>query len=166
MTIEQRRLVSWCQDGEHKVPDPEAAKAFIDRVGLCTLYPACTEVPNLLHAYVGDPNYKGNAKWDSPSGHVYTWRWEIGKVQAAFYGVIVGKKPTWVSWPLLPTVLAAFMEPRHPDELYELGELSADALRISQALETTSSPMSTDELRSAAGFPTGKPQRAAYLKAT
>lgn len=147
------------------MPDPVAAKAFIDRVGICTLYPTNPEVPNLFHAYVSDPNAKGEAKWDSPSGQIYTWRWELGKVQAAFYAVLIGKKPTFVAWHLLPLVLAINMDPRHPEELYELGELSANALKIARALEENGQPMGTDALRKAAEFPVGKPHRTAYLKA-
>jgi hypothetical protein len=52
-----------------------------------------------------------------------------------------------------------------PDELYDAGVLSADAYRIAQALDTAGGELSTGELRERAGFPTGKSNRAAYLKA-
>jgi hypothetical protein len=54
---------------------------------------------------------------------------------------------------------------RTPDELYDLGALSPDAYRITQLLEVAGEPLGTRELREKAGFPTGKEQRAAYLKA-
>ncbi|MGH2458444.1 MAG: AlkZ-related protein [Chloroflexota bacterium] len=160
-----RRLENWCQTPETRTADAAAAAHLIDRVGVATLYPVSSEIPNLFHAYVGDPEAKTDSKWDSPSGHVYTWRWELGKREVAFYAAIVRKKPTWVSWQLLPAVLRLLGEFRNPSELYEAGALSAGAYRIARALEETDHALSTGELREAAGFPTGKEQRAAYLKA-
>jgi hypothetical protein len=46
-----------------------------------------------------------------------------------------------------------------------LGLLSTHALRISEALEKAGGVLNTGELRKAAGFPTGKEQRATFLKA-
>src|ERR1700674_4987319 len=100
-----RRRENWCQSAEARIPDSESAQRLIDRVGLATLYPVSPEIPNLFHAYVGDPDAKTDSKWDSPSGQVYGWRWELGKREVAFYGAIVRKKPTWVSWALLPAIL-------------------------------------------------------------
>lgn len=165
LDLEERRRTRWRQRPELKVATPEDAVPFIDQMGICTLYPACSEVPNLMHAYVGDPDYKAEAKWDSPSGQIYPWRWILGARQAAYYGVLVGKKPTFVSWRLLPQVLGAFKERRHPEELFALGELSENAMRVARALEEAGRPLATDALRSAAGFPIGKENRNAYLKA-
>jgi hypothetical protein len=53
---------------------------------------------------------------------------------------------------------------RTPDELYDTGVLSADAYRIAKALDEAVGPLPTGELRKRAGFPTGKSQRAAYLR--
>src|SRR5689334_619745 len=96
--LKAKRERRWGQTPETRVPDPEAAAHLIDRVGIATVFPASPEVPNLYHAYVGDANRPTDAKWDSPSGHVYTWRWEIGGKGAAFYGIVVRKRPTFVSW--------------------------------------------------------------------
>jgi hypothetical protein len=164
-TSRLRRLENWCQTAETRIPDAEAAKRLIDRVGIATLYPVSPEIPNLFHAYVGNPEAKTDSKWDSPSGHVYSWRWELGKREAAFYSAIVRKKPTWISWELLPVILCLLSESRAPEELYEAGEVSDGAYRITQALEESGGVLSTGELRLASGFPTGKEQRAAYLKA-
>lgn len=161
----RQRLENWCQTSETRIADADAAARLIHRVGLATLYPVSTEIPNLFHAYVGDPDARTDSKWDSPSGHVYTWRWELGKRGAAFYTAIVRKKPTWVSWRLLPAVLRLLGEFRTPPELYEAGELSNGAYRIARALDESGPELNTGELREAAGFPIGKEQRAAYLKA-
>jgi hypothetical protein len=158
-------LANWCQTSATRIPDPDTAERLINRVGVSTLYPVSSEIPNLFHAYVGDSDTKTDSKWDSPSGHVYTWRWELGKRDAAFYSAIVRKKPTWISWTLLPAMLRLLGESRSPEELYRAGELSDGAYRIARALEESGGVLSTGELRRAAGFPTGKEQRAAYLKA-
>jgi len=147
------------------VPDPAAAVGFIERQGIATLYSASTEVPNLFYAYMSEPNPKVEAKWDSPSGHVYGWRWDLGRSSAAFYGALVAKKPTWVAWDVLPLVLGFAMERRHPESLYSDGLLSNEAIRVVRAFEGSDGVLSTKDLRQRAGFPTGKQERAAYLRA-
>lgn len=162
--LRPRRLANWGQTAATRVPDPEAAARFLDRVGIATLFPASPEVPNLFHAHVGDPEATTDSTWDSPSGHVYGWRWDLGRREAAFYSAIVRGRPAWVGWPLLPAVLRLRGELRPPDMLYKHGALSAAARRIVEALAASGGELSTGELK-AAGFPTGKAQRAAYLRA-
>jgi hypothetical protein len=163
--LKAKRLAKWRQDGSSKIPDPDAAAAFIDEVGICTHYAASSEFPNLFQGYMGDGNAKTTASWDSPSGHVYTWRWALGRKHVAFYGAIVAGKPTWVSWEVLPYLLAACMEMRTPDELYDAGLISEPAYKVASAFDGTDGVLSTKELRERAGFPTGKDNRARYLKA-
>jgi hypothetical protein len=132
---------------------------------MATLFPASPEIPNLYHAYMGDPEAATQSEWDSPSGKVYEWRWTLGRQEAAFYTAIVRKRPTWVSWALLPVVLRLRGELRTSDELYDAGVLSANAYKITKVLDEAGGTLSTGDLRREAGFPTGKEQRAAYLKA-
>lgn len=161
-----RRLSQWCQTPETHIPDPPAAAALIQRVGIATLYPVSPEVPNLFHAYLGDPDAKTDSAWDTPSGHVYAWRWDLGRMDAGFYTAIVRGRPTFVSWALLPALLRLRGELRTSDELYDAGALSDNAYRIVRALEASDGGiLGTGELRKAANFPTGKEHRAAYLKA-
>ena len=162
---EAERRKYWNQTPETRLTDVAAAAAFIERVGMATVYPVSPEVPNLYHAYMGDPDAPTDSRHDSPSGLVYTWRWDLGNRSAGFYGAIVRRRPTWVSWGLLPAVLRLVGDTRTPDELYDLGAISAHAYRIAQALEEAGGALSTRDLRDAARFPTGKEQRAAYLKA-
>ena len=159
------RLTAWRQTESTRIPDSKTAGEFIDVVGMATLYPVSSEIPNLYHAYMGDPNAATDSRHDSPSGHVYTWRWELGGRGAAFYSSIVRKRPTWVSWKLLPAALRLFAEPRTPDELWDLGVISKEAYQVAHALDGSEEPLTTAELRRAADFPTGKDQRTAYLKA-
>jgi hypothetical protein len=163
--FQARRREHWCQTPQTRIPDPDAAVHLIERVEIATLFPASPEVPNLFHAYVGDSSAQTSSQWDSPSGHVYGWRWALGRREAAFYSVLVRGRPTWISWALFPAILRLCGELRTPDELYDAGELPGDAYRIAQALDAAGGVLSTGELRRQAGFPTGKAQRAAYLKA-
>jgi hypothetical protein len=163
--LRRRRFRNWCQDGDCRIEDPEAAKPFIERVGVCTLFGASTEFPSLYQAHMGESSPPSFATWDSPSGYVYTWRWNLGKSDTAFYGSIVARKPTWVAYRLLAPLLGALMERRSVEELYEAGELSADALRVAKALEAAEEALVTKDLRDAAGFTKGKENRSAYLKA-
>lgn len=159
------RLERWSQTPQTRIPDSLHAATMINRVGLATLYPASPEIPNLFHGYMGTHDAPTDSGHDSPSGHVYGWRWDLGRAEAAFYTAVVRRRPTWVSWALLPAVIRLLGEPRTPDELYDLGAISADAYRIAQVLEGAESALSTSELRREAGFPVGKERRAAYLKA-
>lgn len=163
--LQERRAQRWCQTPETRIAGAEEAVPLIDRVGVATLYPASPEVPNLYHAYVGDPGAKPESSWDSPAGEVYGWRWTLGRRAVAFYTAIVRGRPTWVSWGLLPAALRLIGESRAPDELYAAGLISEGALRVAQALEDVGGVLSTGDLRRIAGFPTGKAERAAYLKA-
>ena len=164
-TLQTLRQERWGQAPATRLADADAAPALIERVGIATLFQASPEVPNLYHAYMGDPAAKTSAKWDSPSGEVYGWRWTLGRQGVAFYTTLVCRRSTWVSWSLLPAVLRLCAETRMPDELYDSGAMSAEAYRITQALEEAGGSLSTAELRKEANFPTGKASRAAYLKA-
>jgi hypothetical protein len=163
--LHARRLRNWGQTADTRIADPDAATRLIDRLGVATLFPVSAEIPNLYHAYVGSPDAATDSRHDSPSGHVYSWRWSLGHRNAAFYTAIVRNRPTWVSWSLMPAILRLRGELRTPDELYTAGELSSDAHRLATALAAANIPLSTGELRRVAGFPTGKAQRAAYLRA-
>ena len=160
-----QRLERWSQTPATRLSAAAAAVPLIQRVGIATLFPASPEVPNLYHAYMGDPTAPTDSKWDSPSGEVYTWRWILGRQRAAFYTACVRGRPTWVSWEVLPAMLRVRGEMRTPDELYDAGELSRGAYRVAQALEAAGGVLTTSALREAAGFPKGTEQRAAFLKA-
>jgi hypothetical protein len=159
------RLARWHQTAQTRLAGPEDAARLIEQVGIATLYPVSPEIPNLFHAYLGDPEAATDSGHDTPSGEVYTWRWVLGRRDAAFYSALLRGRPTWVSWALLPAVLRLWGEPRSPSDLYAAGVLSADAARVARALEAAGGALGTGDLRRQAGFPTGKPQRAAYLRA-
>ncbi len=161
----QQRLHHWCQTPERRLSGENLAPAFIERVGIATLYPASLEFPNLFSAYVGDPNTKTDSGWETPSGVVYGWRWTLGRRSAAFYTALIRRRPTWIRWSLLPALLRLCGMLHSPEELYKAGQLTASAYRIAQTLEAASGALATSELREQAGFPRGTWARAAYLKA-
>ena len=163
--LDEARRAFWCQTPADRITGPDGALELINRVGVATLYPASSEIPNLYHAFMGNPGAATDSGHDSPSGEVYTWRWALGGREAAFYSVLVRGRPTWVSWALFPAMLCLCGEARSPEDLYAAGEISAEAHRVARALATAGGVLGTAELRRQAGFPTGKAQRSAYLKA-
>ena len=97
-----RRLDNWRQTPDRRIRGPEEAAALIDAAGIVTHFPVSPELPNLYHAFMGDPAALTDSGHDSPSGEVYTWRWTLGRAGAGFYTAIARGRPTWVSWPLYP----------------------------------------------------------------
>lgn len=160
----QARIQGWRQVSDRRVPDAAAATQLIEEAGIATVYPASSEVANLFHAHMGDPEAKTDSKWDSPSGTVYTWRWTIGTAGSAFYATVVRKRPTFVTWPLVPAILRLTADLRTPDELFDFGVISADAYRIAQVLEGSEEPIGTGDIRKQGGFPTGKDHSNRYHK--
>src|SRR5437588_8584614 len=77
------RLQHWRQTPQTRITGPDSAVDLINQVGVATLFPASPEMPNLYHAFMGDPNAPTSPQWDSPSGQVYGWRWELGRPEAA-----------------------------------------------------------------------------------
>lgn len=161
--LQALRLEHWRQTPEQCIADPAAATILINQVGVITLFGVSSEIPDLYHAYTGDPASKPEESWDSPAGHIYTWRWELGRREAGFYGSWVRGKPTWISWELLPAILRLRADLRAAPEL--AGDVSENALRVLQALEDAGDDLRTGDLRQIADFPIGRGERAAYLKA-
>jgi hypothetical protein len=159
------RRQRWHQTPELKIAESDAAIPLLEKWGIATLYAVSPEIPSLYAAHMGEPEPPTFAEWDSPSGRVYGWRWELGKRKAGFYANIVKKRPTFIAWNLLPAVIRLYEGFLAPKDLYQAGALSEEAFRIAEALEAAGTALSTGELRSRAGFPKGKERRAAFLKA-
>src|SRR5690242_15035498 len=154
--LEERRRRGWHQTPDGRLADADAGAAFIRRAGVVTLFPASPEVPDLFHAHVGDPEARTEMKWSSPSGEVYAWRWGIGRPAAACYTTFVMRRPTWVSWDLLPAVLRLRAPAAGADDPSGAGGISAGAQRIARVLADCDGVLSTGVLRALAGYPTGK----------
>ncbi|HEV2529691.1 MAG TPA: crosslink repair DNA glycosylase YcaQ family protein [Thermomicrobiales bacterium] len=158
------RSEGWSLHPVSRLTGVDDAPGLIGRAGIVTHFPVSPEFANLFHAWQG-PDAEMKAAWDSPSGQLYTWRWELGRQEVAFYGTAVRGKPTWLAWDLLPALLALRGDTRPPAAQHADGLLSDDALRVAEALEHNGGTLSTPDLRRAAGFETGKDRRAAYLRA-
>lgn len=94
--MQTARRGRWHQTAADRIADPEGAARLINVAGVATLYPVSPEIPNLFHAYTGDPAAKTDSGHSSPSGEVYGWRGALGRREAAFYSVLVRRRPTWV----------------------------------------------------------------------
>ncbi len=162
--VQQRRDEHWGYTPATRLSSWAAAPALIERAGFATLFPASPEVASLYAAFVG-PGVPTDSGHSTPSGEVYSWRWELGRREVAFYGTLVRGKPTWVAWDVLPAILRLRGDLRPAGEQHAAGELSADALRLAEALASNGGTLTTGELRRLAGFETGRERRAAYLKA-
>ncbi len=162
--IQQRRDEHWAYTPVTRLSSWSDAPTLIERAGLATLFPASPEVASLYAAFVG-PGVPTDSGHSTPSGEVYSWRWELGRREVAFYGTLVRGKPTWVAWDLLPATLRLRGDLRPAEEQAAAGELSADALRLAEALASNGGTLTTGELRRLAGFETGRERRTAYLKA-
>lgn len=162
--VQQRRDEQWGYTEATRLSSWTDAPALIERVGLATLFPASPEVASLYAAFVGS-GVPTDSSHSTPSGDVYSWRWELGQREAAFYGTLVRGKPTWVAWDLLPAILRLRGDLRPAEEQHAAGQLSDDALRLAEALASNGGTLTTGELRRLAGFETGRERRAAYLKA-
>jgi hypothetical protein len=162
---EGRRRRGWHQTPEGRLADAGAGADFVRRAGVVTLFPVSPEVPDLFHAHTGDPEARPETKWDSPAGEVFGWRWGIGRPGAACYTTFVLRRPTWVSWDLLPAALRLRDALRTPEELHAAGALSAGAHRVARVLADCDGVLSTGVLRVLAGYPTGRAERAAFLRA-
>ena len=162
--IQQRRDEQWGYTPTTRLSSWSEAPALIDRAGFATLFPASPEVASLYAAFVG-PGVPTDSGHSTLSGEVYSWRWELGRREVAFYGTLVRGKPTWVAWDLLPAVLRLQGDLQPVGEQHAAGALSADALRLADALADNGGTLTTGDLRRLAGFETGRDRRAAYLKA-
>jgi hypothetical protein len=83
----------------------------------------------------------------------------------AGYTTFVMRRPTWISWDLFPAALRLRDALQPPDALHAAGVLSPGASRIARVLADCDGVLGTGVLRAMAGFPTGKAERAAYLRA-
>jgi hypothetical protein len=164
MTPDDIRAERWGQTPATRIAGPEEAAALIGRVGIATLFPASPEFADLYAAFVG-PGVPTDSGHSTPSGEVYTWRWELGRREVAFYGAVVRGKPTWVAWDLLPALLRLLGDARPLAAQVADGLLSDDSRRVAEALEGNGGALTTGDLRRLAGFETGRERRAAYLRA-
>jgi DNA-binding Lrp family transcriptional regulator len=128
------------------------AFAFTLRAGDAPI-PACFD-----HLSTNDVNRKWSWMW--------TWKDELPEEKKLYYGVLLARKPTFVSLKLLPTFYATFGRAGEPDDHLDdvrAGRLSDIARRIIEFLSQNGETQ-TKRMRAELGI-TSKEGRATYGKA-
>lgn len=128
------------------------AFAFTLRTGDAPI-PACFD-----HLSTNDTD----RKW----GWMWGWKDELPEAKKLYYGVLLARKPTFVSMKLLPTFYATFGRAGEPDDHMDdvrAGRLSDVARRIIEFLAANGETQ-TKRMRAELGI-TSKEGRAAYAKA-
>jgi hypothetical protein len=145
----------WFRVPPSPVADEEGLVEFLGHVGICLWTPTTgLDFPNLAEKM---DLKKPDDIWDT-----WFWKDDLHEQKRLYYGKLLAGKPTFVAMDFLPTVIAALGD-MDPHNLHERGALSAEALRVYEAL-LRRRQMATGDLRREAGLaePSSK---AAYEKA-
>ena len=146
----------------HRVRNPEQLVTLIDALGFAFAFtlrtgdapiPACFD-----HLSTNDTD----RKW----GWMWGWKDELPEAKKLYYGVLLSRKPTFVSLKLLPTFYATFGRAGEPDDHMDdvrAGRLSDVARRIIEYLAANGETQ-TKRMRAELGI-TSKEGRATYGKA-
>ena len=146
----------------HRVRNPAQLVALVDAFGFVFAFtlragdapiPACFD-----HLSTNDTD----RKW----GWMWPWKDELPEAKKLYYGVLLARKPTFVSMKLLPTFYATFGRAGEADDHMDdirAGRLSDVARRIIEYLAQNGETQ-TKRMRNDLGI-TSKEGRAAYGKA-
>ncbi len=137
------------------IADGDGLVAFLSHVGICLWTP----MPNLDF-----PNLAEKMDLRKPDDIWDTWFWkdDLHEQKRLYYGKLLAGKPTFVSMDFLPNVVAALGDV-DPHNLHERGALTAEALRIYEAL-LRHRQMATGDLRRESGL-ADRSSKSAYDKA-
>jgi len=148
--IEGRRRRNYHLLPELAVRSEEAARDFVDEVGLCFLFPvAGAELPNLWEAVNGGRRELPRRNFDHLLRMTWNWKDTLPSKRQVFYAKLIRQKPTLVSLSLLPCFYALSDNYGEPDdylESYRQGRMSEEAKRIYEIL-LERGPSSTGALR-------------------
>jgi len=145
----------WHALGPSPVHNEDEFVAFLEAVGICLWTP---------HPALDFPNLADKMELAKPDDIWGTWFWkdDLHEARRLYYGKLLGGRPTFVAMDMLPSVIAARGD-IDPRTLHERGALTAEALRVYEALERHGE-LSTGDLRRAAGLD-GAGARTAYDRA-
>ncbi len=136
-------LPFWRSMADGPIATEDEFTAFLDRVGVCLWTPfGRVPLPNLA-------DMMDLAKPDDIWG---TWFWkdDLHIARRLFYGKLLAGRPAFVSMPLLPSLIAARGDV-DPHTYHEQGRLSAEAVRVYEAL-VRCRDLATSDLRREAGL--------------
>jgi hypothetical protein len=146
----EKREERYCRRPQLRIQRVEEARAFVERVGFCFLWPIKgIEMPNLFHAIAGRVRSVPNKHNDPDLSK--SWSWKDGALGKRwwYYGKLLRRKATLVSLDLLPTFYACSDNYGSLDdylEEYRAGTMTAEAKRVYEAL-LEHGPLDTVRLR-------------------
>jgi hypothetical protein len=145
-----RREERYCRTQQRCIQTLDEARAFVERVGFCFLWPIKgIEMPNLFHAIAGRVRSVPNKHNDPDLSK--SWSWKDGALDKRwwYYGKLLRRKATLVSLDLLPAFYACSNNYGSLDdyiEEYRDGTMTAEAKRVYEAL-LEHGPLDTVRLR-------------------
>jgi hypothetical protein len=146
----RRREERYCRTQERRIQTVEEARAFVERVGFCFLWPIKgIEMPSLLHAIAGRVRDVPNKHNDPDLSKCWGWKDRALGRRWWYYGKLLRRKATLVSLDLLPAFYACSDNYGGLDdyvEEYRAGTMTAEAKRIYEAL-LEYGPLDTVRLR-------------------
>jgi hypothetical protein len=146
----QEREVRYCRTPERRIRTVEEARAFVERVGFCFLWPIKgIEMPSLFHAIAGRVRSVPNQHGDPDLSKSWSWKDRALGKRWWYYGKLLRRKATLVSTDLLPAFYACSDNYGSLDdylEEYGAGTMTAEAKRVYEAL-LEQGPLDTVRLR-------------------
>jgi hypothetical protein len=135
---------------ERRVQTVGQARAFVDHVGFCFLWPIKgIEMPSLFHAIAGRVRSVPNKHNDPDLSRCWGWKDRALGQGWWYYGKLLRRKATLVSMELLPVFYACSDNYGSLDDYldeYRAGTMTAEAKRIYEAL-LEYGPLDTVRLR-------------------
>jgi hypothetical protein len=148
--IVQQREFNYRRTPERRVRTIEEARAFVEEVGFCHLWPIKDiETPNLFHAIAGRVRPVPMAHDDADLSKCWGWKDQALGKQWWYYGKLLSRRATLISLDMLPTFYACSENFGDLDDYmteYLDGTLTAEAKRIYEAL-LEHGPLDTIRLR-------------------
>ena len=140
----------YCRTPARRIQTVEEARAFVDRVGFCFLWPIKgIEMPSLFHAIAGRVRNVPNQHNDPDLSRCWGWKDQALGKQWWYYGKLLRRKATLISHEVLPAFYACSDNYGSLDdylEEYRAGTMTAEARRIYEAL-LEQGPLDTVRLR-------------------
>jgi hypothetical protein len=139
-----------------KVQTEDQARAFIEEVGFCFLYPAPgTEMPSLWEAINGRSRAIPHHHHDAALSRSWEWKDSLPSRKWVWYGKLLRGKPMFVSFDLLPAFYALSENYGELDDYKQQfadGRMSVEAKAVYEALLDNGAPLSTNALRKKANM--------------
>lgn len=148
--IVEQRDRRYCRTPERRVQTVEHARAFVDRLGFCFLWPIKDiEMPSLFHAIAGRVRPVPMKHNDPDLSKCWGWKDRALGLRWWYYGKTLRRRATLIALDILPYFYACSENYGELDdyiEEYHAGTMSAEAKGIYEAL-LDHGPLDTVRLR-------------------